>query len=202
MSGVVPYEQARPAVQDGDVLLFQAKGAVAAAIRWAGRSRYSHVGVAVWIRGRLMVAESRELRGCRVVPLSNAVGSNVVDLYQVPGATRDQREAVVQTALERLGHPYGWATIVRMAWTHLPLSLGIVARWLRRFPLLRWLPEGRTYSEDDKLPVGTHLVCSAYVATCWRAAGLDLVPNLADSSTEPGDLARSAHLLNVGTLAA
>lgn len=197
---LLPYADARPLIRAGDVLLFRSRGVVASLIRWAGRSRYSHVGLAVWVYGRLMVAESRELRGCRLVPLSAAVGAAHVDLYQVQDVGEDSRSMVVAEALERLGAPYGWGSILRMAWSHLPLSLGVVSRLVRRFPLLRWLPKGRGYSEDDELPPGTHLVCSAYASACWRKAGVDLVRNLADSSTEPGDLARSTRLLMIGEL--
>lgn len=180
---LLPYGEARALIQSGDLLLFRSRGWIASLIRWATRSRYSHVGLAVWTFGRLMVAESRELRGCRLVPLSAAIGAAHVDLYQVGDATADARSKVVGAALERLGQAYGWGSIVRMA--------------LGRLILLRWR---RRYSEDDQLPPGTHLVCSAYVAACWRLAGVDLVPNLADSSTEPGDLARSSRLVMIGEL--
>jgi len=42
--------------------------------------------------------------------------------------------------------------------------------------------------------------CSEAVSRAWRLAGVDLVPNLADRYTEPGDLARSAHLRLVASL--
>lgn len=200
----IPYTaESRQAVADGDVLLFKSTGLVAWAIRAAGRTRYSHAALAVWVRGRLMVAESRELRGCRLVPLSSALASGqVVDLYQLRGLVApEQRLVCTGEALRRLGQGYGWGAIARMALTHLPLLGGILARYLRRLPIAgRLVPRGPTYSEDDLEPAGPRLVCSAYVSACWRSAGVDLVPNLADGSTEPGDLARSAALLQVGRL--
>lgn len=187
----------RANVHTGDVLLFRATGPVAAIIRWSGRTSYSHVGLAAWWGERLLVLESRELRGCRAVPLSSAAATGRVDLYRVRGAGELERADVLEEALKHLGGAYGWASILRMAFTRLPVGL------LRMVPVLRRvLPKGPSYSENDGDPSGPRMVCSEYVARCWRAAGplWDLVPRLADRNTEPGDLARSALLEPVGTL--
>lgn len=201
------YEAARPLIKDGDVLLFESKGWVAATIRWATRSTYSHAALAVWWGDRLMVVESREGAGCRAVPLSSAVRSSNITLYrvvtQVPVGTPEfaahvarvegdaeiegRRQAVGDVAIGRLGQPYGWWSILRDALSRLP----VLALFWRR----------RHYSIDDLEDPGVRVKCSTLVALAWRqGAGLDLVPNLADRSTDPGDLARSAALRRLYTL--
>lgn len=198
------YVKARGLIVDGDVLLFRgSRGPFSAAIRWATRSRYSHAALAVWANvggtERLMVAESRELRGCRLVPLSVAVRGCFVDAYRVSLPVGWDPGRMLEVAVERLGGAYGWAAILKDAVGRLPVlallkGLGV----LRRIPVLgRWLdrlPFGHSYSEDDLEDPGGRVKCSTYVALCYRAGGLDLVPNLADRSTDPGDLARSAVL--------
>lgn len=183
------YTEARDRIQDGDVLLFEAKGRVSQVISWATRSRYSHAAMAVWIKGRLMVAESREFRGCRLVPLSAALeDAHAAWFTMMPWGTVD-RERVADAALARLGQPYGWLHLVRIALSKLPTKL------LRLIPYVgKWIPAGRQWSEDDQEPSGPRMICSEYVAHCYRAGGADLVPRLADRDTTPGDLARSALL--------
>lgn len=196
----VPYQPLRHVLLDGDVLLFQGTGPFARLIRWAGRTRYSHVALVVKSkRGRIMVAEAREglVGSVRLVPLSNALkGSVAVDLYRVRDATADQLELVAARAEELLGQAYGWATILRMATAHLPLWL------LRKLPVVgRLLGRAPAWSDNDREPSAASMVCSEYVARCWReGGGVDLVPNLADRSTEPGDVARSAALASMGSL--
>lgn len=189
------YAAARSTVRDGDVLLWRGSSWLSQVIRWAGRSPYSHAGLAVWIRGRLMVAESRERKGIRLLPLRSAVAGAAVDLYGVKASLQTSsepgsvRERVVLRALELLGEPYGYRRILLIAFG--------------RIPILGRLVFGSSWSSDDERVVDGRLglVCSAYVALCWHLAGLDLVPNLADASTEPGDLARSGLLELRGRLA-
>lgn len=205
----VPYEDVRPAIRPGDVLLFRGRGLVSALIGGLGRSRYSHAALAVRVQAdgaapRLLVAEFRELRGGRAVLLSKAIEGAAVDLYRVnlsgvEGLGLSDAEVRRRVADKAWGkvleaRPYSYWTIVRLVLGRLPLFL------LRRLPFLgRRLPF-RTWSEDDRAdPKG--FVCSVFVSWAWRTAGLvDLVPNLADDSTEPGDLARSGRLEYAGTL--
>ncbi len=124
------YSEARGSVEDGDVLHFESRGLVAHVIRWATRSRFSHVGLAVWIHGRLMVAESRELRGCRLIPLSSALVASRAHLLTPALWANLDRGTVVDAALQRLGQPYGYLRLVRIALSKLPTSL------LRKLPVV------------------------------------------------------------------
>jgi len=207
------YLDARKSIQNGDVLLFESRGWVAATIRWATRSRFSHAALAAWWGERLMLIESREGSGCRALPLSEAVKTGRIVLFKPvgvpdtePASPQDRdsdryarlgvalgvpvwvcpRDRVVEAAKARIGQPYGWWAIVRDA--------------LGRLPLLALLWRRRHYSLDDLEDPGTRVKCSTLVALAWRAAGRDLVPNLADRSTDPGDLARSAALREVYAL--
>lgn len=197
------YGEVRSLVRDGDVLLFQSRGPIAWLIRFSGRSSYSHAGMALWVDERLMVAESREIRGCRLITLSDALTTGSVDLFVPLASVALDRSAVRAQALDRLGQTYGWISFGWIALSKLPL-LGIANALglFQKIPIIgRWIPKwGRCYSEDDLEDPGRRLICSTYVAVCWRAGGVDLVPRLADRSTEPGDIARSAFLLRVGLL--
>lgn len=207
------YADYRSIIEDGDVLLFESSGWIARSIRWATRSRFSHAALTVWVGDRIMVAESRELKGCRLVPLSSVLAGKTVSLFKPhpllahdvshgPASALD-RNAVRNAAFDRLGQSYGYWSIVLMLLQKLPLvmlanSLGI----FQHVPVVgRVIPKwGQLYSEDDLREPTTHLVCSAYVAWCWRKGGVDLVKNLSDRNTTPGDLARSLGLFFVGKL--
>lgn len=203
------YAAARSIIADGDVLLFRSSGIVSALIRWATRSPYSHAGLAAWWGDDLMLLESREFRGCRAVRLSNALRSGAhIDLFKlVPWwpVPDDARQKVVAAARDRLGQSYGWRSILLDAAGRLPVLAGLQALGvLRKVPLLGRLldlvPWGRAYSTEDLEDPGTRVKCSTFVAWCWRHAGLDMVPHLADRSTDPGDLARSAILVRACVL--
>lgn len=201
------YAEARDTIRDGDVLLFRSKGWVARTIRWATRSTYSHAGLAAWWGEDLMLLESREFRGCRALRLSNALAAGEVHLFTAsPFADAAlNRRRVVECARVRLGQSYGWKAILQDAVGRLPVlallnALGV----LRKIPvlggLLARLPWGQAYSVDDLEDPTERVKCSTYVAWAWRMGGLDLVPNLADRSTDPGDLSRSIGLRYVGAL--
>lgn len=207
----MPYEQARPLLGDGDVILFERHGLVAAVIGWGTRSRFSHAGLVLRLQAtedhpdRVMLLESSEGHGCRMVPLSDAVAGGGAHAYRPAAWVRLDRAAAIAAALDRLGAPYGWRSILLDAVSRLPLlaALGTLGV-LRQIPLLgaalARLPWGKAYSTDDLEDAVRDVKCSTYVALAYRAGGVDLVRELADRSTDPGDLARSLALDHVTEL--
>jgi hypothetical protein len=162
---------------EGDVLLFRRPtGLVGRVIAQLGRSLYSHAGVFAWWGLAPMLLETREFRGGRILPLQVGLGGASVDVFRA--AALDSRAAyeITDAMRRRGGDEYGWLAILACALRHVP--------WLRMLV---------APNQDDQAN-GHHPHCSAAVSAAYRAAGLDLVPNLPDYLTEPGDLARSALL--------
>ncbi|MBN2475884.1 MAG: hypothetical protein JXB62_14830, partial [Pirellulales bacterium] len=155
------------------------------AISVVGRSPYSHAAMAAWWHGRLMCLETLQGRGGRAVMLSTLVADapGWIDVFRIQlNRRRFNAQAAVEAMIEITGRRYGWRALVRAGLVHLPL-----VRFLVR-------------PETDDAANGHLPFCSQAVARACRAGGIDLVPNLADRSTEPGDLARSAALVYRFTL--
>jgi hypothetical protein len=173
----VLYPTTREKILDGDLLLFrrQKPSLVGRLITVAGRSIYSHVGMAAWWRGRLMCLDTLQFHGGRAVALSHLVDDapGRIDVYRISRRHFD-RVIAVQSMIEVTGRRYGWRSILRTSLVHLP-----VVRFFAQPSL------------DDRLN-GSLPMCSQAVSRACRLAGVDLVPNLADAQTEPGDVARSA----------
>jgi len=172
------YESGRMLVKEGDVLLFRCdQGLLAKLISVAGRSPYIHAGLAVWWEGRLLCLETVQGRGARISHLSALLRSyDGVLVRRVK--VRFNRKAAVGYMRDLIGKPYGWWSLARATLLHC---------FLWRFLV--------TPDLDDKAN-STLPFCSQAVAAALRAGGVDPVPNLADRLTEPGDLARSAALVD------
>jgi len=174
----VCYRLARPTIRDGDVLLFRSRRRlVSRLIAKAGRSEYSHAGMAAWWNHRLMCLDTIQGQGGRAVLLSNLVRESPgrIDIYGTNGEAFN-RKAAVGAMIEITGRRYGWWSLLRTALVHLPVA--------RLF----------AHPDTDDMANGSLPVCSQAVARALRAGGVDPVPNLADRATEPSDLARSAFL--------
>jgi hypothetical protein len=65
------YSSVRGTIRSGDAILWSGTGLAARIVRRLTRSRWSHVGVAVWWGPRLMVLDSYPFRGTRARPLSH-----------------------------------------------------------------------------------------------------------------------------------
>ena len=181
------YPLARSQIRDGDLLLFRPRrGLLARLIAKAGRSDYSHAGMAAWWNGRLMCLETVQGRGGRAVLLSNLVAKypGRIDVYTAEAnGNRLDRRAAVEAMIEITGRPYGWLSLVWVALVH----LAVVRLFVR--------------PNTDDAANGSLPFCSQAVARACRAGGVDPVPHLADRKTEPGDLARSRFFAFLCTLA-
>ncbi len=144
--------------------------------RCLGGSEYTHAAMAAWWNGRLMCLETIQGRGGRAVLLSRLVVQNPgrIDVYRAnANRRRFDRAGAVNAMIEITGQRYGWWSLWKTALVHLP-----VVRLLVR-------------ADTDDRANGSLPFCSQAISRACRAGGVDPVPNLADRSTEPGDLARS-----------
>jgi hypothetical protein len=181
-----PFQDSLPELRDGDIALFRGAGWISWLITIGGRSHYSHAAlVALWF-GVPMLLEFREGIGGRAVTLASQVRRypGQIDFYRVAAADEETGQYAVQWLIRMVGEPYSWLGILTAAALHLP-----VLRWFRRPDMrdndnghVRWRP----------------MFCSQAVAGAWQHAGHDLVPRLADSYAEPGDIGRSAALTEIG----
>jgi hypothetical protein len=176
------YSQIRNRIQDGDVLLFQGRSALSHFIRWGSKSPYSHAGVALWWRERLLVVQSAT-RGVEILSASTAVEQydGQVDWWQPLDEIRALLDPakLMNAAFDELGKPFAVLPLV-----------ALVARMFR----------GREWGNPDGNGAATDYFCSQLVSRVYRHAGVDLVQNKADHDTSPGDLARSGALRYCGVL--
>ena len=199
---LVRYQEARPRIQDADLLLFRRRGALQAdrggavpgrfrlgrsigglpslLIAIAGRGRHSHAAKAAWWDQDLFCVEIRGLSGGRAVTLSSQVKRRPgrIDVYQTNPENRwpDYDRAGASRLMRRLcGCDYGYRGLATAALLHLPL-----VRWFVR-------PDVDDEAVDRRPPF-----CSHACAMADRlGGGVDPVRHLADRLTEPADLARS-----------
>lgn len=173
---LVKYDEICGRIATADLLAFRRRGVISA----FGRGVHSHTAMAGW-RGNdtLACLETRELSGCREVTLESQVKRypGRIDVFRSNSGSRwPEFDAVAAVGFMRdlTGHRYGWRNVLVASLLHLP--------WLRLFlkanindrAISRWPP-----------------FCSQAVAMAYRAGGVDPVPHLADSFTEPADLVRS-----------
>lgn len=164
----------------GDLVFVEGRGLIPWLVATTGRSRYSHVGMIVGVRvgqrpTRYYLAEFRGFWGGRLLPIRRAAklyGSRAF-VYIVRRSV-STRERAADNMMRMVGRRYDWKGILRLA-----LTRALVVRWFVR-------PWRRSDNGDRQL------FCSEAVSRAYRLAGVDLVPELPDEATEPGDLARSA----------
>lgn len=193
----IRFRDAKSLIREADVLLFRDRRIFSPFVKLAGRGRYSHCAIASLHGATPECIEFREFRGGRAVSLEEQVRqrSGCIDVYRptpynviydrncLDGRTINlQPEVVTNTARELTGRPYSYKSIFWMGLTHLAgFRLCYQANY-------------------DDLTKIKGLVCSSMVSYAFRATGYDLVPNLADSYTEPSDISRSALLSYLFTL--
>ena len=175
----LPYNQARPDIRTGALLLWRGRGIVSKFIRVAGRSKYSHAGMAMWVHGILLCLEVREFAGGRAVTLSSQVRRfpSQIDVFN-PNPAFEQFDAIgaARAMLRKSGNEYSYGGIALASLIHLP-----VVR-------LYFEPGDDEEGGSDITPE----YCSMAISdAAKRGGGEDPVPNLGNAWTEPGDLARS-----------
>lgn len=94
------YATARHEIKDGDLIAVKGRGLFAAVIRFVTQSAYTHTGIAVWIGGRLLVAETRG--GVAAFSPASQHKDDDFDVFDCPIFRRPD---VVEAALAILGAP-------------------------------------------------------------------------------------------------
>lgn len=184
------YRGSRDRIDSGDLLLFRNDASV---IADESRTPYSHAGIAVWHNRVLLCAESRELRGGRIVTLSSQVERfpKRIDVFR-PTCNPNISSMAAEWAVRQAGHEYNYAGLIGCTLLHLPI--------LRR--ILRYFPD----TSDTTLSAwAVPKFCSQLACWSYRSAAQafqvdwDPVPNLGDRYCEPGHLALSGSFRRIFT---
>ena len=164
---LLQFEAARSVVQTGDLFLCSGKKGMSQLIRFATKSPWSHVAIAVRVESldRVLVCESVEKIGVRALPLHTFL-FGVAGKKPYPGKVLLARQAKLNAAgdaalkamtdfaLDQLGDPFAVADIVKIA-----------ARIL-------W---GATNQETPAaLEAQDEYICSEYAALCFEKAGVTI----------------------------
>lgn len=163
----VPYTVARDLIQTGDLLLCSGHAAFSKLIQYSTKSPWSHVAVVLWMHNldRIVVLESVESVGTRVVPLSHYVrdyngsgqgyhGRVYIARHTDWAALPPERMRVFsQWMIDKLGRPYDKAEILNIAVRITAGALGIPSR--------------------EVVP-NLYNICSEYVEEFYRWVGLSI----------------------------
>lgn len=123
---ISPFEEAVPKIKNGDILLASGRYAFSWLIRFATKSKWSHVGVVFYIQDfdDWFVAESVESIGVRTVPLRKYF-SNYRDGKPYRGRIRLARFSNLESFDEQKslrfvgsqqGQNYDWRENIKIAW--------------------------------------------------------------------------------------
>jgi hypothetical protein len=173
IAGYEPLTPAVPAalracIRPGDILLIEGRTRLAGVIKYLTQSTWSHAALYVGpIEGMTAASgepcelvESDLDTGITCVPLSAYLAYHT-RICRPIGLSPDDRKAVCDYAIERIGLQYDLKNIVDLARYLVPLP--VPHRWRRRMIALG--------SGDP-----TKLICSALIAQAFRAVGYPILP--------------------------
>jgi hypothetical protein len=187
------YEDLRPQVQNGDLLLFSSNMGFSRLIEWATGSAWSHVGLIYRMPeiDRLIVLESIERVGVHAVALSKIVDGDARRM-PYPGTllvarhedfskvvNSDALRKMSQFAVDRFGDPYAIGEVYKIAFR---ILLGVAPL---RLPKL--------------LSANDEFICSEYVARCYDELGLTFAWN-GRGFLAPADIARDPKISVVAAI--
>lgn len=183
------YPSVRAKIQDGDIALMRNGGIIGLI-----SGPYTHAAMCKWMRDAtgkpttLMLCESREFYGGRIVTLSSQIRQypGRIDLYR-PRCTREVADIAAELVARQAGHRYGWKDIGRAAQKRIP-----IANWFM-------LPDrvSMWYEPKDC----SHTVCWALkAAAAANRNAYDPTPTISPRDCEPRHLAnrRTMDLLCIG----
>lgn len=175
-SGYEPYtpsdpETLRRTLRSGDILLVEGNQKISAAIKYLTQSTWSHAALYVGDalpepedgseRPRLVEVNLGE--GCVAVPLSKYQTYNT-RICRASGLTPDDRNAVVQFMIDRLGLRYDNKNIIDMLRYFLPAP-PVPVRWRRRMI---------AFGSGDP----TRAICSTMIAEAFGAIRYPILPEI------------------------
>lgn len=191
----VTYDQARDLIRNGDIALFAGGEGMSLAIEHFTQSPFSHVGF-IWRMDnidRVMLLESIEVAGVRLVPLSTKInggsagkpypGKMVVARhagFPAPGPDFDRLFGeMTRFAVDRLGCPYGADDMARIVFK--------IAAGMAHVNLPGHLKPDNAY------------ICSEYADICYRSIGIAIEWNK-EGFIAPADFARDPQVSAVVTV--
>lgn len=160
----VRYQDIRKQIVNGDLLFCSGNGPMSELIKKITNSVYSHVAIVMWMHDRLMVLESVETIGVRMVPLSSYIinysntgkpydgdvfigrHQTLTQLLSNQDTAKSSLSSMMQRALDLMGKKYGTKDLAKIA---LRLTVGF----------------GRRDHDDE-------YICSEYVADCLGMVGI------------------------------
>jgi len=206
----VPYSQVRHLIEEADITLWRSKNLFAKIVQKFTRSPYSHAALLSWHNGNIKTIEANSLSPIlELIEFNVGAGgiiknfdrevknnSGLIDIYRpsssFPRYTYDPKynffskrmlylknKSITDTMRQLTGLPYGLKRILRFIQNYIP--------GLRLFYNINKVTDDRSYNVVAP-------VCSTSIAYCFNVHNFDLVKNLADSYTKPGDLAFSPAL--------
>jgi len=152
----------------GDVLLVEGNTRMSAAIKYLTQSMWSHAALFVGVRPELpqiagepaTLVEADVLEGVRAVPLS-AYGRFRVRICRPVKLTPEDRERLIQYAIQRLGHRYDLKNVLDLARYLFPIPLP--ARLRRRMI---------AFGSGDP----TRAICSTLIAQAFDSVRYPILP--------------------------
>jgi hypothetical protein len=206
---LLPFTEARKHILDGDILLYRGRQYPSSRmINIAGRSPYYHAAMAGWVdKGKpveLLMCYEMVLRGARGTSLAAQVEKypkqidvyRLVDECRVPRFDCDKAELVYD--VKRLDREKAVFEMRKLCKPNAYGILHVLASALFHIPFCRIFMKPITDDEQSGWSRKPH--CSEAVAMAVRSAFMDMVPNMPDHLTIPGDLGRSPLARYVFTL--
>lgn len=163
------YDELRNHVKTGDLLFTSGDYLISKAIQRASDSMLSHVAYIYWLEERLVVVESVEGAGVRMVPLSKYLYdySNTGRPYHGrlflaridPLITDQQSETIIGATADMLANPFSLFQFVKI--------------WVRWYFHL-----GKDFQDRE-------LVCSEFINAAFKKAGIDFDGSAPDEYVFP-----------------
>ena len=206
---LIPYQEAKPLLQDADIFLFRNTAWYSWFIKRFTQGDYSHVAMVSWYNENgdreLELIEFHGFRGGGVIIAADSYfpqASNLIDVYR-PSHQCDSieyntntyivesktipldKKSVTHTMRKLTGMPYGW----RRIWWFIKKYLVIIRLFYQEKDLT-----------NDAIGDIIYPVCSTAVAYSFSKNNFDLIKNKADEWTTPSDISDSPRLHYLFTL--